>query len=187
MLTKFKQAWKQWRQNRDLYHQELRAIYIAESAHSGQVRKRGGLYIYHPLRVAEYLRKNMRGKQIAERLQAQIIQTAILHDTIEDSDGRVTTNTLLWAEFDKDVVEAVHVLTKPIKTVRSVSYANYLSIVAHNPIATVVKIADMIDNMADGPTRRQLVKYSKGLEFLLDHSQDHPETDKLVRIIFDQP
>ena len=44
----------------------------------------------------------------------------------------------------------------------------YLARVKENPIALKVKIADMLCNLADDPTPRQVEKYRKGMLFLQD-------------------
>ncbi len=180
MVNTIKQAWGKYRHERRVYHQELRAIAIADMAHSGQLRKKGGLYVYHPLRVAEYIRKNVAGKSIA--CEAALIQAAILHDTIEDSDGLVTEFTLAVNQLNADAIDAVVALSKNLHD--QLSYSEYIEMLASNPIATVVKLADMIDNLADGPSRKQLVKYSKGIQQLLQCSQAFPETESLIRKIF---
>lgn len=46
---------------------------------------------------------------------------------------------------------------------KEVSYEEYLENVASSPLATHVKIADMISNLSDAPSTGQLKKYSKGL------------------------
>jgi len=46
------------------------------------------------------------------------------------------------------------------------SYEDYLEDVKKNPLARTVKIADMLSNLADNPTKNQIIKYSKGLLYL---------------------
>jgi hypothetical protein len=48
------------------------------------------------------------------------------------------------------------------------SYGKYLEPIKNNPLAKKVKIADMLANLADSPTEKQIQKYAKGLLFLLD-------------------
>lgn len=50
--------------------------------------------------------------------------------------------------------------------VNGVEYIRYLDRVAECPLATKVKIADMISNLADNPSTRQIRKYAVGLERL---------------------
>lgn len=106
-----------------------KAIAIAACAHEGQVDKGGAAYILHPLRVmmaveGEYL-------QIA----------AVLHDVLEDSD--VTVKDLADAGIPQPVILAVIALTR----LPGMSRIDAARMAASNPIARVVKIADLEDNM----------------------------------------
>ena len=40
--------------------------------------------------------------------------------------------------------------------------------IKQNKLAKSVKIADMLDNISDKPTEKQILKYAKGLAFLLE-------------------
>ena len=62
------------------------------------------------------------------------------------------------------IVDAVKAITKR----KGESYTAYLCRVQENPLATAVKIADMLHNISDNATKKQLVKYSKGFIFLLE-------------------
>jgi (p)ppGpp synthase/HD superfamily hydrolase len=120
---------------------------IATDAHAGQFR-RGGIvpYIEHP--------KSVVGR-VGDDHDAQIV--AWIHDVIEDSDH--TAETLREAGIPAFIVDAVVLLTKTRETV----YDDYLERVARSPLATKVKIADMLSNLADNPTEKQIRKYAKGL------------------------
>lgn len=162
MISNLKKAYKRWKDEQSKLAQEQTALAIAEMAHSGQVRKRSGLlYIYHPLRVADYLRKTISDSHNDKHL---FIQAALLHDAIEDSDGFVTADTLTYNGIEVRVVKAVELLSKNLHP--GLTYYQYLDKLADDEIACTVKIADMIDNLSDRPTARQLVKYSTGLHYL---------------------
>ena len=47
-------------------------------------------------------------------------------------------------------------------------YFDYLKAIKANRLATEVKIADIIDNLSDDPTEKQMKKYVKALAFLLE-------------------
>jgi (p)ppGpp synthase/HD superfamily hydrolase len=126
------------------------ALIIAEDAHFGQTRRDGTPYITHPMRVAETFDYD----QVVEK------SVAILHDTIEDT--IVTEEYLRARNLSDEIVDAVVALTKR----KGQSYLQYLVVVKSNPIATKVKIADMIDNLTDAPTEKQKKKYTTGLMFL---------------------
>lgn len=82
---------------------------------------------------------------------------AWLHDVIEDSDH--TAESLRDAGVPARCVEAVVLLTKT----RETDYGDYLERVASSPLAAKVKVADMLSNLADQPTRKQIRKYATGL------------------------
>ena len=106
-----------------------RAIEIAARAHVGQVDKAGQPYILHPLRLM------LSVNTLHERM------TAVLHDVIEDTE--ITLEDLELEGFPLPVLEAVLVLTKRKGETR-LSAAKRA---AQNPIARVVKLADVSDNM----------------------------------------
>ncbi len=106
-----------------------RAIEIAARAHAGQVDKAGAPYILHPLRVMMSVRAPH--EQMA----------AVLHDVIEDTD---TTLADLEAEgFPGDVLDAIAALTKQ----KGESRLDAARRAAAHPIARIVKLADVSDNM----------------------------------------
>lgn len=127
-----------------------RARAIAFKAHEGQYRRDGTTpYIVHPQAVVE---------RVGDDQDAQA--AAWLHDVVEDTSE--TAETLARQGIPENVVEAVELMTKT----KGVSYEDYLAKVAANPLATKVKIADMLANLSDNPTPRQIRKYAKGLLIL---------------------
>jgi (p)ppGpp synthase/HD superfamily hydrolase len=124
---------------------------IATTAHAGQFRRDGTTpYIVHPEAVAS----RVKGDPTAEA-------TAWLHDVLEDSD--ISAEDLVERGIPAEVVEAVTLLTHP----RGIAYESYLTGIARHPLAKRVKIADMLTNLSDTPTDRQIVKYAKGLLALM--------------------
>lgn len=124
-----------------------RAQQIATEAQSGQFRRGGQIpYIKHP-------------EDVASRVGSGDDEQAVawLHDVIEDCN--VTAEDLLAQGIPSHCVDAVVLMTKT----EGVEYEAYLERIRSNPLATRVKIADMISNLADNPTNRQLKKYAKGL------------------------
>ncbi len=79
-----------------------RAIQIATSAHEGQFRFDGSPYIYHPLRVMRTV--EAQGHSVFTQ------QTAILHDTVEDSEW--TLDMLANEGFSDEVLFPLDLLTK---------------------------------------------------------------------------
>ncbi len=129
---------------------------IAAEAHAGQTDKAGFPYIDHPRRVAARLDTD------DERA------VGWLHDVIEDT--AVTAGDLRGAGLSERVVLAVEVLTRRPGEQRDV----YLVRVAADPLATVVKLADVADNanparlaLLDEPTRWRLAtKYAATIRLL---------------------
>ncbi len=106
-----------------------RAIEIAARAHAGQVDKAGEPYVLHPMRLMLKVRGPL------QRM------AAVLHDVVEDS--AVTLQDLRDEGFPAEVVDAVQALTKQEGESRLSAAAR----AAANPIARVVKLADVGDNM----------------------------------------
>lgn len=130
----------------------------AFSAHFGQYRRDGVTpYSEHIMAVVDRVRR-------LDNASAELISVAYLHDVIEDSD--ITTDMLLNLGLPAEVVTAVDALTKK----KNQSYDDYLVGVKNNPMALSVKIQDILSNLSDSPTTKQIRKYSKALLFLVDES-----------------
>ena len=126
---------------------------IATKAHEGQYRRDGVTpYIEHPKAVAA----RVKGDEKAEMV-------AWLHDVIEDT-KKENKASLKKKGVPIDVIEAVDLMTHK----DGESYGKYLEPIKNNPLAKKVKIADMLANLADSPTEKQIKKYARGLLFLLD-------------------
>ena len=131
------------------------ALSIATQAHEGQLDKAGIEYIKHPIYVANQVK--------SEKEKA----VALLHDVLEDSP--VSAEELLIAGLPEEVVTAVKVLTKkPMQ-----DYQAYLETVKTNPLARVVKLADLKHNSdlsrlpsITAKDRERLKKYKKAIDLL---------------------
>lgn len=132
---------------------------IARYAHQGQFRRGPSRkvshvpYITHPERVFHRL------CLAYPSFSAEFFAVAWLHDVLEDTD---VTFEDLARQFNPYVTDAVVALTH----LGHETYPKYLERVAKNRAARLVKIYDIIDNLSDLPTPRQVVKYSRALEFL---------------------
>ena len=131
------------------------ALSIAMEAHRGQFDKAGIDYIEHPIYVAS---------QVDTEEEKAV---ALLHDVIEDSP--VSAEELLIAGLPEEVVTAVQVVTKK----KEQDYQTYLETVKKNPLARVVKLADLKHNSdlsrlpsITAKDRERLKKYKKAIDFL---------------------
>jgi (p)ppGpp synthase/HD superfamily hydrolase len=109
------------------------AIAVACRAHYGQryPSPEREPYIQHPMRVMLAVR--------SFRVQT----VAVLHDVLEDT--AVTVADLRDAGFPEETVAAVVAMThQPENT-----YEEYIEQVAANPVARMVKLADLADNLAN--------------------------------------
>jgi len=131
--------------------------FIAKNAHAGQTRRDGTTeYFTHSKRVAEALRK----AGYSEDYRA----VAYLHDVIEDTN--VTAEHLDELGVTRIVIDSVLAMTKRTGE----SYDDYLTRVAQDEMARIVKIFDIKDNLSDLPTEKQKEKYVRALEFLEKNS-----------------
>jgi len=125
--------------------------YIACDAHRGQFRRDGKTtYLDHVVAVV-----------IRVKPDDFAVNVAWLHDVLEDTAETIVS--LHEKGVDPKVIDQVLILTHR----NSEPYRDYLERVKKSPVATKVKIADMISNLADKPTERQIIKYANGLLYLL--------------------
>jgi len=87
---------------------------------------------------------------------------AYLHDILENT--RVTEEDLREARIPEKLITTLVILTRN----DGEKYVDYLARIKKDPLAKKVKIADMLHNLSDDPTERQIIKYAKGLLFLMD-------------------
>ncbi len=103
------------------------SLRIATDAHKDQKRSDGSPYIFHPIRVANNVRPELK-------------PAAHLHDVLEDTK---VTEAELREIFSTRTVDIVVILThKPGE-----SYADYIKRIGDDHEATEVKLADLEDNL----------------------------------------
>jgi (p)ppGpp synthase/HD superfamily hydrolase len=130
-----------------------RAYQIAYRAHKGRFRRDGVTpYIRHPGDVA----RRVGGDPIA-------VAVAWLHDVLEDSS--FTLKDLLERGIPPEVVDAVYILTHR----RDIKYEDYIAVIARHPVARKVKIADILSNLNDNPTDKQIEKYARALLYFSEN------------------
>ncbi|MCC7701461.1 HD domain-containing protein [Janthinobacterium sp. GW460P] len=134
-----------------------RAIEIAAATHAGQTDKGGAPYILHPLRVM---------LRVAAGVQ-QIV--AVLHDVVEDSDGKVTFDDLAREGFSREVIDGVRAVTK----IEGELYEDFIARAALNQVGKAVKLADLAENSdlsrIGEPTQKdmeRIEKYRRAIGYL---------------------
>jgi len=133
-----------------------RAEDIALMAHSGQKRKSSGKpYFTHPYRVYQ------RAKSMGLPKDVQIV--SMLHDTYEDSPNKQYVQNAIVSQFGKVVLQFVLLLSHD----KAVAYNDYvLRLAKLSKTALTVKLLDMLENLKDNPTEKQIEKYTGAIDFL---------------------
>jgi len=136
-----------------------RAISLAAERHAGQVDKANAPYILHPLRVM------LNVPDIEHKI------VAVLHDILEDT--ATTIDELYRLGFQTHLIDAIIALTKQ----ESESRIQAAQRTVQNPIARVVKLADITDNMdltrIQSPTMKdfeRLKEYQQVRDILLSQN-----------------
>lgn len=135
---------------------------VARRAHAGQADKSGADYITHPERVAGNVRR------LFPEAPAETVAVAWLHDVVEDT--QVDARELLALGFSRAVVDGVEAMTKRAGE----STEAYFARVNGNPLARMVKAADLMDNtdparvalLDEGTAARLKLKYGKAYRLL---------------------
>lgn len=120
-----------------------KAFALAERVHSAQLRYSGQPYIIHPIAVANIL--------VDFGMDAQSIEAALLHDTVEDTD--VTLDDIR-SNFGDDVAALVDGVTKlgkvPLATKEEFQAENIrkmLLAMSNDIRVIIIKLADRLHNM----------------------------------------
>ena len=140
-----------------------KALDIAIKAHKGVVDKGGVEYVFHPITVA------LKCKTDDEKI------VALLHDAVEDTS--MTFDDLRKEGFPEYIIEALDAITrrKPQEQFDDKRW-DYIKRCKANPIARVVKIADLEHNSdlsriaspSDKFKKRVLEEYPAEIKFLKD-------------------
>ena len=148
------------------------ALAIALEAYAGKRDKAGQPYILHPLRV------------MAKMSGEEAMAAALLHDVIEDS--IVSASILRQRGVLESVVSAVECLTR----VEGESYGDFIERMRQNPMATMIKLADIEDNLnvlrlkeLSEADLRRIEKYHRAWHRLkvLDQTETKPGWHKNLR------
>lgn len=134
-----------------------KALRVSFEAHKNQTDKSGMPYVYHPFHLAE---------QMKDEYSTCV---PLLHDVVEDSE--TSLNDLIEAGFPKEVTDAIALMTHDER----IPYMEYVAAIKNNPIARVVKQADLRHNSdlsrldkIDEKTNERVKKYEQAILLLLE-------------------
>ena len=132
-----------------------KALSLCFEAHKNQLDKSGMPYVFHPFHLAEQM----------ETVETVVV--ALLHDIVEDTD--YTIDDLKNMGFPNTVTDAIALMTHDAAT----EYMDYVARIKTNPIAKVVKLADLRHNsdlsrlnVVTSEALRRREKYLEALEIL---------------------
>ena len=135
--------------------QTKKALKLCFEAHKEQSDKSGMPYVFHPFHLAEQMKTE----------QTTIV--ALLHDLVEDTEH--TIDDLIAMGFDQAVIDAIALMTHA----KDVDYMDYIRAIKENPIAKMVKLADLRHNsdlsrldVIDEKALTRREKYLKAIELL---------------------
>lgn len=132
-----------------------KALKLCFEAHKKQVDKSGMPYVFHPFHLAEQMQTE------------ETTVVALLHDLVEDTD--YTIEDLVSMGFSKNITDAIALMTHA----DDVTYMDYVRKIKNNPIAKVVKLADLKHNsdltrldVVDEKALKRKEKYLKAIKIL---------------------
>jgi len=141
--------------------QDLNSIQVlSQYAHRGQTRRTGKPYFFHPQEVANIIKKYYSDDVT--------YYTALLHDALEDGiplgniDNEQQFFDLLVNELpDSDVViiDEIYAAVSALTKISGIAYNEYITNLLENTSALRVKLADIMQNISDSPTEKQVKKY----------------------------
>ena len=131
------------------------ALQLCFRAHRDQVDKSGLPYVFHPFHLAEQMPDE------------NTTVAALLHDVVEDTP--YTLDALRQMGFAPQVLQALELLTHD----EAVPYPDYIRAIAADPIARIVKLADLRHNSdltrldrVDETARQRVKKYARAMALL---------------------
>ncbi|WP_341758577.1 HD domain-containing protein [Candidatus Tisiphia endosymbiont of Ditula angustiorana] len=143
-----------------------KGIYYAKKYHGSQMRQSGEAYYSHPIEVA-YMVAQYTALKIPKYFRTDMIVTALLHDTIEDT--KLTEPPMIAYIFDSQVASQVEDLTrvKPHGKISSAETLNILFQQKKHDVA-LIKLFDRKHNLQTIGAK-SLEKVKKIIEETIEH------------------
>ncbi len=153
------------------------AEFISGAVHASQVDKAGKPYAGHPARVVMNLKSLPEYQTLSADEKSAATAAAWLHDVVEDSGTNgfpaIGIGHLMSRNISGEALEVVELLTRP-KDNSSESQDAYYQGILMNPLALLVKRADITDNLneqrlsslSQEHQQKARAKYAQALEIL---------------------
>ena len=133
------------------------------NAHKGQYRASGEIYFTHPVQVAKIV--------IDLKLDESTIKTALLHDTVEDTDSSLNQLEIVFGSEVSQLVDGVTKLTNlelsSLETKHAENFRKLFMAMSKDVRVLLVKLADRLHNMRTIkalPTDKQVRKSKETME-----------------------
>ena len=133
------------------------------NAHKGQYRASGEIYFTHPVQVAKIV--------IDLKLDESTIKTALLHDTVEDTDSSLNQLEIVFGSEVSQLVDGVTKLTNlelsSLETKHAENFRKLFMAMSKDVRVLLVKLADRLHNMRTIkalPTDKQIRKSKETME-----------------------
>jgi len=147
---------------------------LSQYAHRDQKRRTGEPYFLHPQEVSLIVKKYYPENQTA-------YYAALLHDAMEDGidlgnfkDEEELISFILDAIGDEKIAERVIEIVSLLTKSKNAPYDSYISALSSDEDALIVKLADMLHNLSDNPSNRQMEKYGKAINYISELFQGPP-------------
>lgn len=124
--------------------QLIDCCFFAARAHEGQKRRSGEPYVCHPIKVAEILASEV-------HFNLPVLEAAVLHDVIEDTDTDKSTVAEAFSDEVADLVDGVSKLEKEKnispQELQARTFAKLVQAMQADPRVVMIKFADRMHNM----------------------------------------
>ncbi|AAU03782.1 HD domain-containing protein [Rickettsia typhi] len=159
-----------------------KGIYYARKYHGKQMRQSGDPYYSHPIAVTIMVAEFV-AKEVPKLFTSRILQAALLHDTIEDTE---LTKDMISSIFDEEVARHVEGLTR-IKPCGKISSAKSLILLIKQKRydTALIKLFDRIHNLqtleAKSPEKaHKIIKETLKSFLVLSEILEIPSVSELI-------